>query len=65
MAAPTMTSGGSNLQTGEPATADAPLKARASALVNPGIRAGQRLPQAFQRDRDADRAAAVNAGADR
>lgn len=35
MAAPTMTSGGSNLQTGEPATADAPLKARASALVNP------------------------------
>jgi hypothetical protein len=35
MAAPTMTSGGSNLQRDEPAMADAPLKARASALVNP------------------------------
>jgi len=35
MAAPTMTSGGSNSQRAEPATADAPLKARAAALVNP------------------------------
>src|SRR4051794_14459089 len=35
MAAPTMTSGGSNLQRAEAPAADAPLNARASALVNP------------------------------
>jgi hypothetical protein len=35
LAAPTMTSGRSDLQSAAPTAADAPLKARASALVNP------------------------------